>query len=424
MPIDSHTRLLLKKCLLQIEQQLGWGESTYWADADFQKLSALIHQQTGILISITTLKRIWGKVAFSGSPSVSTLDALAVFLGFENWRSYASREGEKLTSTISYKSTANWKAICTAVVLIGIGISYFIYQMSGKGNRSAKESALSPEDFDLSTEGPVGGIPASVVFNYNAQKATTDSVFIQQHWDPARRVKVSKTNHTHTSIYYEPGHFNAKLIVEDQVVKEFPLLIATEGWMATANIPGSLPIYLEKVDFEKANEINVQPATMEKYGINPRSDLAEIKLYEVGGFKPIPTDDFVFSAQVKSNSLSARDPCKYIETRLVTERHPILIPLSAPGCISNLMVSNVDSTYSGKEQDFSGFGQDTDEWVRIKCVGAQGLLSYYVNETLVFQVPAPLDKHIIGMIFKFSGGGSVRDVQLCNSSTSFRSYGK
>jgi hypothetical protein len=44
------------------EQSLGWGESAGWSDNDFEKLSELILAKTGNMLSITTLKRLWGRV--------------------------------------------------------------------------------------------------------------------------------------------------------------------------------------------------------------------------------------------------------------------------------------------------------------------------------------------------------------------------
>ena len=74
---------LLKTCLLQIEEQLGWGSSDAWHNEVFSDLSEAIHVSTSILLSPTTLKRVWGKVSYGSSPSINTMNTLAQFAGYD-----------------------------------------------------------------------------------------------------------------------------------------------------------------------------------------------------------------------------------------------------------------------------------------------------------------------------------------------------
>ena len=78
----------IEKLLKLIEGKLDWGESNTWQGKDFEKLNQLILDETGVSLSASTLKRVWGKVEYNHLPSVTTLDALAKFGGFENWRSF------------------------------------------------------------------------------------------------------------------------------------------------------------------------------------------------------------------------------------------------------------------------------------------------------------------------------------------------
>ena len=80
--------LSLQQCLQQIENKLGWGSSADWLNQDFQLLSDRIFEETRVRLSITTLKRVWGKVNYDSVPSISTLNTLALFLGYENWSAY------------------------------------------------------------------------------------------------------------------------------------------------------------------------------------------------------------------------------------------------------------------------------------------------------------------------------------------------
>src|SRR4028118_868519 len=77
---------VFQECLKQIEAKLGWGEGNGWSKADFDMLSEKIFLETGVNLSTSTLKRIWGKVKYESVPQVATLNALARFAGHENYR--------------------------------------------------------------------------------------------------------------------------------------------------------------------------------------------------------------------------------------------------------------------------------------------------------------------------------------------------
>ncbi|WP_020567464.1 hypothetical protein [Neolewinella persica] len=90
----NHEDRLLVYCLADIEAKTGWGPSATWANNDFTELSDRIADATGVHLSPTTLKRVWGRVAYASKPSPTTLDALAVFAGYENWRAFRQEWAE------------------------------------------------------------------------------------------------------------------------------------------------------------------------------------------------------------------------------------------------------------------------------------------------------------------------------------------
>ncbi|MEJ0056155.1 MAG: hypothetical protein WDN75_11100 [Bacteroidota bacterium] len=45
----------------QKEDHLGWGSSSEWTHQDFDTLSEMIFEKTGVRLSASTLKRVWGK---------------------------------------------------------------------------------------------------------------------------------------------------------------------------------------------------------------------------------------------------------------------------------------------------------------------------------------------------------------------------
>jgi hypothetical protein len=81
-----------------VEDQLGWGQTEQWRSYDFEKLSGKIHEKTGVVLSISTLKRIFGKVSYESSPSVTTLNTLSQFVDFEDWRAFCNSDRDNKQS--------------------------------------------------------------------------------------------------------------------------------------------------------------------------------------------------------------------------------------------------------------------------------------------------------------------------------------
>ena len=86
--------LLIAKTKHLFEENTGWGDSDDWTNQDFVALSEKIQERTGVALSHITLKRVWGKVKYNSLPNTHTLDTLAQFLGYENWRAFKSQNAD------------------------------------------------------------------------------------------------------------------------------------------------------------------------------------------------------------------------------------------------------------------------------------------------------------------------------------------
>ena len=68
-----------------IEKQLA---QTFHSPADFQWLIHQIWDKQHTILSLSTIKRLWGYVPSNGVPRLSTLNTLSQFLGYANWNAY------------------------------------------------------------------------------------------------------------------------------------------------------------------------------------------------------------------------------------------------------------------------------------------------------------------------------------------------
>ena len=74
------------KCLRSdLEQRVG---QQLQSPADFQLLIQQIWEKNHAVLSLSTIKRLWGYVESNGEPRLSTLNTLAKFLDLADWNAY------------------------------------------------------------------------------------------------------------------------------------------------------------------------------------------------------------------------------------------------------------------------------------------------------------------------------------------------
>lgn len=405
----------IEKLLRIIEEKLDWGASDKWQSRDFENLNQLILEETGISLSASTLRRIWGRVTYAHLPSGTTLDALAKFAGYENWRNFTRQNVRSNISSTSISTpqvkqpvkSTGWIKISwiAAAVVVASLVSVFAVKKSGRGVDAAEYS------FDCK---PVMAkeIPNSVIFTYDAVSSPTDSVYIQQSWDPSMKTLVDKSLHKHTSVYYEPGFHRAKLIIGSQIVKEHKLIIPTNGWLALID-HRPIPVYLKPDEFMKNNFLEIPVTEIQKKNIEMVPQPPMVKYYNVGNFDPVPVSDFSFSAEIKNEYNEGSAACQLSYILLITDDNPIIIPISVKGCVSDINLMVIHGGASGKKADLSGFGVDFSNWAHVECKSSAGKIQFIVNDKSAYELPLNAkDVHIVGMAYVFQGTGAVKNINL------------
>ena len=235
---------LVQECLLLIEKKLKWGNSKSWHSDVFIELSERIQQETHVLLSPTTLKRVWGKVNYKNAPSITTLNTLALFAGFLNWRDFKSKDLKKSPKKWMQKVSSNLGVIMLSASLMTI---VFISFYSLKGTKISPFLDVSKIRF---TSRPIiSGLPNSVVFDLNLEEISSDSIRIQQYWDVNKTIPLKHGQTQATGQYYYPGYYRAKLIVDNNIIKEHDLFIKSDGWLATLDYE-PVPKYINSRDIK------------------------------------------------------------------------------------------------------------------------------------------------------------------------------
>lgn len=419
--------ILLHKCKNLVQEKLGWEGSESWTNHDFQVLSEKIQEATGVNLSVATLKRIWGKVKYDSKPTITTLNTLAQFTGYENWRTFKqSQPGvsgsgnghghingtehamqDEAASGSAAKTRRLWRSGLVGTALCGGILFIFLY-----GFRKGPEGPKHPAQYAFSSMKVVSeGVPNSVIFDYDASAAPVDSVFIQQSWDPRRRTQVSRDERQHTSIYYTPGFFQAKLVVAGEVVKEHNLWITSGGWMAlTKEEP--VPVYFKDADFRKPGMLSLPVSRMKESNISFQPETPWLSYYNVKDFGDIRSNNFIFETEVRSDYKEGSGVCQFVNIGLLLEGSIISIPLSIKGCISDLYLAVDDHGFDGKKTDLSAFGCDLSQWVKVRCEVKDGKGNIFINDHVAQEIEIKDSKRIVGLMYRFQGTGSINEVTL------------
>jgi len=394
----------IAKCLVMIETKLAWGDSVHWQKKDFELLSEKIFDSTGVLLSASTLKRVWGKTKYEGGPSLSTLDALAKFAGFENWRSFAAAAQAIPTARIQPVKrrpfNQKWAWMLAALIVAITGFALF--------RKPVK--IIRFQHLAFSNEPVTTGLPNTVVFHYDASGSNADSVFIQQSWDRRRRYKVDKRLHEYTSTYYIPGYYKAKLILNDSVVREQDVFIASQGWMTMVE-NDQVPVYLRQ-----KNVLETEPlAITEEELIAKKIDPATVPITSITKVdKTISTasDHFLMELALQNTCGQAAGVCRMSAVTLMGTDGMINLPVCAAGCTGEIALYLNKQKIDGRTHNLSGFGVDFSKEAVLSCQTGEGRISIRVNNRLAYSGPFESIGRIVGVKIAFKGTGILKRFAL------------
>ena len=415
--------LLLQKCRLLIEEKLGWGHSAIWTNRDFETLSDRIEADTKIKLSVATLKRIWGKVKYNSKPTITTLDTLVQFIGYENWRIFKGLESDASrpkANGVKPVPVANQSErlpprklsrlmLAPVIFTILSGVIILFIFFTGKDDDSLNKSD-SKDLFSFASKKVVSdGVPNSVIFHYDASAASpNDTIFIQQSWDTRLRQQVTRNSRDATSIYYYPGFFQAKLVVNNRIVKEHNLYIRSKGWLPVIERE-QVPIYFEAAEATGEGVMTLSSEKILESGVMLHPEPPWVAFHNARTFSNLRSDNFIFETAVKNDYNAGAGVCQLTEIHLRLEGGMIMIPLSVKGCVGKLNLIDMD----GRKADPTALGCDFSDWVNVRLDVNDGLGKLFINGKKEFDLNFKIKPvKIVGLLYRFQGTGSINFVKL------------
>jgi hypothetical protein len=415
----------VRVCIAAIEGQLGWGDSSAWTQQDFEELSERMFEKTDVRLSTTTLKRIWGKVTYNSSPTVHTLNALAVFAGYENWRTFKLkhvpaqevillqvpefREPQEVQATLQPQTRQKQKSIkplyLALIPVLAVVLCLIVYGLV------TKPFSVDASKIKFSSQPVTLGLPNTVIFHYDASASPSDDIAIQQSWDERMRENVSKAGRQYTTTYYYPGYHRAKLLINNQVVKEHDVYLKTNGWMALMETE-QIPIYIKEKIVDKGI-LQASLASLDKFQLASTGQVPWVDYYNVQDFGELSSDNFSFETQIRNETNTANAVCQESRISIMCSNGRMLIPLAIPGCVGSINLHLSDLYIEGRTNDLSAFGCNLSKWQKLRCEVKNKQLTVFLNDQQIFSTTYTHDAgKVIGIRYKFMGAGAVNYVKL------------
>lgn len=399
---------LIGKCLLEIEDRLGWGISTDWHNDVFIELSETIQEHTKILLSPTTLKRVWGKVNYQSSPSINTLNTLAQFAGYLNWRDFKNKSEIQPTKIESnHPKLPKGKAL-GYLTLLFFFIAFFL--LATRSNHQ-KNEGFDFSKMEFSSRPITKGLPNSVVFDFDLKGIKSDSIYIQQFWDKTKTIKLKPTQTQATGQYYFPGYFRAKLLVDGDIKQEHSLFIKSEGWLGTIDY-NPIPKYFEE-SMVMENNLVLPKNAIEELASSEQPLVSSFHFVDELG--EISGDNFLLETSFRNVYHDKWAVCSSTRLVILGTKGAMIIPFSIPGCVSEIGVMLNDVYLSGKENDLSMFGTDLSQFKKFEVRVENKNVNVYIDEKNIYtsQYFSPIG-NIVGIRYRFLGAGEVDFLKLRN----------
>ena len=408
---------LLEEIKRKIAEEANLNDATEWSQKDFDFLSFFIEEKTSCRLSVSTLKRIWSN-SYQRLPHISTLDALSKTAFEKDWQtikshSLSNRVGKKRSESGSRFKWKEWKQkkimiglfLVIPIVLILIGGARK-FQKRQNGKHKAADIAFSHR------KAVENKLPNTVVFSYDIESINADRFFLQQSWDASRRVEIFKGSKERTDIYYIPGYFTAKLIADDEIVKEMPVHVVYEDWFMAARQPMSNIVTFDKNLWLKKDYLGIDTETLGMKGVDVNKEF-QLAYYYVKDFA-VDGDNLYYKSSFKMEPLENVD-CPIANFHLQGTTGYYWIMIGNKGCGSELEVRVGDTLHIGKTQDLTQLTTNIYQWNELEIHTSNKNVHLVLNGTEVFSTSYTASiGDIMEISYFFNGTGMIDNVELTN----------
>jgi hypothetical protein len=364
-------RQLIEIGAQELAARYGFGSLKVMRQRDLEYLCRRIEESSGILISLSTIKRILNG-QYNRLPQVATLNAIGICLGYADWQSFKTAKLAEAVETaataeagpsVKVKAAAEPVRFRKVAKIIGAGTAALLLVVILSWGYFLRSPAMGDNTAIFTVRKTTqNAVPNTVVFQYDIDRVSGDSFFIQQSWDKNRRVRVYKKTYTLTDIYFEPGYHVAKLFANDRIVKTIGVSIPTDRWFlyCKESFARGLPAYIHTDSPVRRGILGLDRQVLVDNKIDPQKPHVYLQAY-------FPTvigadaDNFRLTARVRLTEV-CNTACPFIMTEVYCQRSFMYCMFTMPGCTGGISAQFGDRVVDGKNNDLSALAIDIHQW--------------------------------------------------------------
>jgi transcriptional regulator with XRE-family HTH domain len=402
---------LVKICMMALCENAGFPDTAALVQRDLQTLTDAIETRTGVLISLSTIKRLLNG-QFTRLPQIATLNALAQYLDYPSWQAFriAQRPGATPSQPNPIRPAQKNRRprILAAAALLLTTLALLAVKLAHPPTLANLDKAQFS-----ATKVTGNDLPNSVIFRYNIDEVTADSFFIQQSWDRNRRVRIYKKNYTLTDIYYEPGYHTAKLFANDKIIKTIDVSIPTDHWtfyVKEEPFKGHV-VYINPAHPTNDGPLQLTPEDLAAQNIDIPKYNAFIQVYFPSHLQ-YSSDDFTLRCRVRVSNINNAN-CPFLMTEIFCQRNFMYFQNRLKGCTSETIAEFGDNFLNGKTHDLSGLGADITSWQHLTFTVKDRKATVSINDIPAYSATYQVSSGLItGLGFVSNGLCAVDSIDL------------
>ncbi len=402
----------IKKSIKLIEKKTQWGDYHSWSNYHFNKLCVDIQAKTNDKISVSTLKRYFGKKKTPGknyNPQIFTKDTIARFLDYNNWEDFKTKnqipedtDENNRTSAIdndsSNKKMYRISGISFILILSGFFTGYLLWR-----NKKTEVVFYSHQ--------PTGLVPYTAKFHYDIS-GVKDTVYID-FGNNNTPIVLPKNNHVVTDYYKAAGRPVVKIYTKEKLLDSAVIHNISKKWQCGFSKNDSIVTYRP---FE-----NQQILLQNKRLFVPRDSAEKLTgelqdyfiEYRFTDTFDVVVDNMNFETVVKNCPRDGGRRCYDIEIILLGQYSKLQVRFLEPGCYRYVRLQFGEKHYFGRFTDLSQFSRDVTQWRKISIqVKQQQAKVFFEGEEIFNQDYNRAVGELKGIIYRFYGTGSVKNCKI------------
>ncbi len=398
-------------CLRQIAQKYGWGDYSEWTNYNFDVLSLDIQKETGIAISSRTLRRLANK-RLKYSPQPATKNALAKYLGYQNWEDLLKSKNK--FSDITHKRPSKVNAfviqyfwLLLFLTVVGLS-SFFVFFFP------SIEIGLDKTKVVFQSNDMTGSAPHTASFFYDVTKIKSSNIYIDNnYYDEGEIIPVKKNMHYYTNTFEYPDYYAVKIIAKGERLACVGVHVTTEGWEAVIN--DRLVKNLD--EYNKDDLMHFSKEELEGLSVNTdsmvRVDFRNIRDFGLTG------DEMTLETRFMNNADLGGQGCYDSRIEVINTHGRLAFNFVTPGCDEKMLKAEFGDVYlAGDFNNLNTFIQDISYWRVLKIVTGKRRVGVYLDDVQIYSVRYndPLDE-VMGISISFLGTGAVDYVKLFNENS-------